>query len=81
MWFIIIDPRESFLLFTEHWSGRKDGGGRTGKKRTESNAANVGISSNSIEGKNETEQFTHTELTGVVTVTAEQHSQKPACKY
>lgn len=42
---------EKSLLFTGDWSRRKDGGGRMGNNRTESNTANVDISPNSTGGK------------------------------
>lgn len=57
------------LVFTGDWSGRKDGGGRTGNTRTESNIANIDTSSNSTERKKRIEQFILTKITGVVTVT------------
>lgn len=56
---------EKALLFPRDWSRRKDGGGRMGSKRTESNTANIDVSSSSTK----TEQLILTKITGAVTVT------------
>lgn len=46
MCFLVTLIHEKALSFTGDQSGRKDGGGKTGNERTESNTASVDISSN-----------------------------------
>lgn len=46
MCFLVTLTQEKALSFTGDQSGRKDGGGKTGNERIESNTANVDISSN-----------------------------------